>query len=172
MHPDPGGDELADTRGLEAAVLLLRLRRPRPTLRRVVLQPGEAACLVALLVIALETIGAMAAMVYFESSRGYLGAELRTFGLAGWFHVRVLMRMPYPVSCAVLASWTILCLSHRGRPERSWIDLAGRVLGWCWIVSALVFWLNQHFLYGQLPGALTMRWAETLNRLSRFWEDL
>jgi hypothetical protein len=65
------------------------------------------------------------------------------------------------VSYAVLAAWTVPALSRRGRPERSWIDLAGRTLAWCWIVFALVFWLNQHFLFGQLPGALTIRWADT-----------
>jgi hypothetical protein len=81
--------------------------------------------------------------------------------VAAWLHVSVLMRMPHPVSYAVLAAWTILFLSHRGRPERSWIDRAGRALGICWIVFALVFWLNQHFLGGRLPGALTIRWAET-----------
>jgi hypothetical protein len=145
-----------------AAVLVLRLRAPRPTLRRLVLQPGAAACLVALLVITLETIGEAAAMAYFEYSKGYLGAEMKTSGLAGWLHVRVLMRTPYPVSYAILAAWAILALSRRGRPERSWIDRAGRALGICWIVFALIFWLNQHFFYGQIPGALTIRWAASV----------
>jgi hypothetical protein len=128
----------------------------------VVLQPGAAACVVALLVLAMETTGNAAAMAWFERSRGHLGAEIKTFGVATWFHVSVLIRMPYPVSYAVLATWTILILSHRAHPERSWIDRAGRALGICWIVFALVFWLHQHFLGGQLPGALTIRWADTL----------
>ena len=145
-----------------AATLALRLRRPCPHLRRVVLQPGAAACVVALLVITLETMGTAAAMIGFEYPRGYLGAEIKTIGVAAWFHVSVLMRMPYPVSYSVLAAWTVLALSRRGRAERSWIDRAGRALGICWMVVALVFWLNARFLGGHLPGALTVRWAETL----------
>jgi hypothetical protein len=38
---------------------------------------------------------------------------------------------------AVLGSWLALALSRRFRPERSWIDRAGRALGLYWVLLLL-----------------------------------
>jgi hypothetical protein len=138
-----------------AAVLAVRLRRPRPPLRLVALQPGAAACAAALVVVALETLGEAASMLYFEWSRGYLGSTLGAAGVLGWWHVHVLIWVPYPVSYAILAAWATLAFSRRCRPEPSAIDRAGRFLGACWVALALLFWLNRHFLDAWLPGALS-----------------
>jgi hypothetical protein len=41
-------------------------------------------------------------------------------------------------SPAVAGAWLALALSGRWRPERDWLDRAGRALGVCWIVSPLI----------------------------------
>jgi hypothetical protein len=140
---------------LTAAVLAVRLRRPRPPLRRLALQPGAAACAAAVGVVALETLGEAASMAYFEWSRGYLGATLRMAGILTWWHVHVLIWVAYPVSYAILAAWATLAISRRCRPEPSAIDRAGRFLGACWVALALLFWLNRHVFDAWLPGALS-----------------
>jgi hypothetical protein len=137
------------------AVLIIRLRQPRPALRQLALQPGAAACGAALLVIAAEAVGEFFSLAYFEFSKGYLGASLYTLGFTTLLYVYVLMRMPHPVSYAILSVWATLGVSRRGRFERSGIDRAGRIIGVCWVALALFFWVTQQFLNLRLPGALT-----------------
>lgn len=49
------------------------------------------------------------------------------------------------IGAAVAASWTFLFVSGEWRPERSWIDRAGRVLGWYWIaIQPLTSWWDFH----------------------------
>lgn len=137
-----------------ATVLAARFIPPRPSLRRIALQPGSAACGVALLVLIVETVGQVVSVVCFEYSRGYLGAEWKVFGFAGWWHTDVLLKILGPIAFAIAAAWTVLLVSRLGRPESSWIDRVGRALGACWIAMAFLFWLNHEFLGGRLPGAL------------------
>jgi hypothetical protein len=42
-----------------------------------------------------------------------------------------------PCGCTVAAIWLLLVLSGRWRPERSWIDRLGRLLGVVWIAVAI-----------------------------------
>lgn len=138
-----------------AAVLALRLVAPRPPLRRIALQPGAAACGVALMVLTAEIVGGAASLMAFEASRGYLGHTWRLSGFASWVHTRVLLTGLGPIGFAVLAAWAVLWLSRRVRPEPSWVDRTGRALGACWVAAALAFWLSHNFLHWTLPGALT-----------------
>jgi hypothetical protein len=141
-----------------ATILALRLRHPRPTFRRLFFQPGTAACVAALLVVAVETAGHVVATLQFNYSRGYLDKYLEfvsTYsGFFGEFATIVLVRMPNPVGHAVMATWVILLLSGRWRSEPTWIDRAGRILGFAWLASALFVWLNLHFINEDLPGSL------------------
>src|SRR5262245_36707582 len=97
----------------------LAVRPPRPSLRRIALQPGAAACSAALLVLIVETVGQAASLASFEASKGYLGARWSAVGFASWLHTDVLLAVPYPIGFAVLASWAVLLLSQRGPPEPS-----------------------------------------------------
>jgi hypothetical protein len=136
-----------------ATVLALRFVPPRPSVRRIALQPGWAACGVALLVVIVETIGQAISLVHAEASRGYLGAEWRAFGFATWFHRGLLRTALEPTTFAITAVWAVLLVSRFMRPEASWLDRAGRALGACWIAAALLFWLIHQFFDGRLPGA-------------------
>jgi hypothetical protein len=128
-----------------AALVLLRFVPPRRSLRRCFRQPGAIACAVASLAVCFE-IGnhILNLTVRLDASR--LTADLRArdplrvrpsgeasvlgsiaFGIGtipGWL-----------VAGAYLALWA----AGLFRPERSWIDRAGRVLGWLWMVMAAGF---------------------------------
>jgi hypothetical protein len=97
------------------AVLILRLRAPRPTLHRVFRQPGlVASCAVVLCVLA--------------GVAHYL-ADLHRPSYHEWpFEYTT-----YSAGCAVGAVWLVLWLGGRWRAERSWIDRLGRGLGAYWI---------------------------------------
>jgi hypothetical protein len=63
------------------------------------------------------------------------GPVTHTLGQA--VHATVLESFPFwtssTVTVAVIVAWTMLWTSGRWRPERSWLDRAGRLLGWYWI---------------------------------------
>jgi hypothetical protein len=137
------------------AILGLRLRRPRPRWRRLVRQPGFVAGSVAGLVLAFRLAG-------FATLRWRVGSDP---GLALW-SVRFIWPRGYIVAgnpgylafdndhflgtmamigLAVAATWMLMILSGRWKPERSWVDRAGRLLGWLWIVTLpLTAWWDFH----------------------------
>ncbi len=49
--------------------------------------------------------------------------------------------MPRHAGLVVAGSWLALILAGRWRPERNWLDRAGRTLGWFWILAAVYFLL-------------------------------
>jgi hypothetical protein len=113
---------------------------------------------VALLAIAAETAAYFARQAYYWISMGHPWTSFRrwieAYGLLSAFVTDVLIRSAYAASYAVLVTWALLALSRRGRPERSWIDRAGCVLGVTWMLTAFLFWLGRNFLRSDIPGAL------------------
>lgn len=102
------------------AVLTIRLRRPRPRLRVLLRQPGFVASLsatLALLLCGLTLIPDLAS--------GNKPAPLR------WYLVNF---TPEP-AFAVFGAWFTLAANRRWRPEPSWIDRLGRLLGIAWFLS-------------------------------------
>jgi hypothetical protein len=140
------------------AVVLARLARPRPPLRRVALQPGSAACGMALLAVAAETVGYVVRQAHYWISMGHPWSSFRSwieaYGLLGAFTSGVLIRTTYAAAYAVLATWALLTLSRRGHPEPSWVDRSGRALAAAWVLTAFLFWLDRNFLKGGIPGSL------------------
>jgi hypothetical protein len=108
-------------------LLFLRFRQPRPRLRRVFLQPGTVACVVATLAMTIEAVWIVSLLAV--GSR-FLQAETLFTSFAP------------QVSFAVLGGWSALVLSGRWRPESSWIDLAGRITGLVWLAATAVTWTN------------------------------
>jgi hypothetical protein len=125
------------------AVVVLRLFPPRPRLRRLALQPGAAACGSVILTFAMESLryfvwafaGRRGIPWHLFQNGGGLGRELcdNAFN-GGSYH------------CQVAAVWGLLLLSRRCRPEPSWIDRVGRVIGLIWILLAVWFW-SEYAIY-------------------------
>jgi hypothetical protein len=106
------------------ALLILRLRRPRPGRRRLAAQPGfVASAMSSLVMLLLGVTNAVPGWGWFNS-----------YYLAFW------MTDARPIAISLIASWTLMGCCGRWRPESSWIDRAGRALAILWIVAALLAW--------------------------------
>jgi hypothetical protein len=96
---------------LTLAVLVLRLRKPRPSWSHLLRQPGFWGC-----------AAPVVAALVMPALGVYLGV---------WPVVIV------PGS--VMAAWAALALGRQWRYERSWVDRAGRVIGVSWIILLPMF---------------------------------
>lgn len=123
---------------LMAAVIVMRLRRPRPRRSRLAGQPGFVACLavMAALVPGLVWAVTIAHRPGFQQVEGFRGQ----WGTLLWW-----------ADTAVVGSWLALAIARRWRPERSWIDRTGRALGLYWV---LLF-----------TAALAIPWIERIQQL-------
>jgi hypothetical protein len=144
---------------LTLACLAFRLRRPRPNWRRVAIQPGTAAMLTCAVIFAFQTaegaislalpkvnilggtrvspirFGEAVSLVVMRSSLGNdLIGHVEPIGCFGVLTVS----FASPCGPAVTAVWLVLALSGRWRPERSWIDGLGRLLGAIWILISIL----------------------------------
>jgi hypothetical protein len=124
---------------ISVALLVCRLRKPRPNLRRLFRQPGAVAmaCVFLLLMYAGAMVLAGRALDRIidriwppapvtGSSSIYLGDP---------------STLVYAVSEAgmfIATCWVLLLAVGRWRPEPTWIDRSGRCLGACWIVLTIV----------------------------------
>ncbi len=109
------------------ACLILRIRRPRPTLRALIRQPGFAACAapVAFVLVSLP-------LAFFAPS-GLAGQVIEIGG-------QVLAALAAPLA------WVVLIAARRWNPEPSWVDRLGRILGALWMFS-----LPAHLVLIRLP---------------------
>jgi hypothetical protein len=99
-----------------AALLGMRLRQPRPRWRDLTRQPGLWSCAAPLV--------ALFAFPWWA----YFGIRLPRIIVPG----------------AVGVAWVVLALSQQWRPERSWIDRAGRMTGLVWLAMAVpcIYWFG------------------------------
>ncbi len=100
---------------LTPALMVVRLRRPRPPLGRLAFQPGFQA-------------------LWLTAIIGLVDADMTFFALGGDPPV-VEMVLP---GTTVLASWLIFAALGDWRPEASWIDRSGRLVGAFWL--AMIPW--------------------------------
>ena len=124
-----------------AATIAIRLRRPRPRLIR--FQPGFVAC-VAVMVALLPGWAWYMTIRHrpgFQKSEGFEQAWAVT---THW------------TETAVLGAWLALILARKWRPEPSWIDRMGRVLGLYWIVQLLALLALD---WGRAIQAYLARWT-------------
>jgi hypothetical protein len=111
-----------------AAFLVIRLRAPRPRRRRLLMQPGFVAAVVALSILTIEW--SMLLGSAWLDGRFNFSSPLRINA----FVANGVVLLAHHAGWAVLASWLTLVLVGRWRPEPSWIDRWGRVLGCTWII--------------------------------------
>jgi hypothetical protein len=112
---------------LSPTLLALRTRRPRPGRHRLFAPPGAIACAAATIAIALESLlNALAILwnsFYSVASINVLNLTMATVGALS----------STTVGIAVAAAWGATALAGRWRPERTWIDRVGRVVGFLWL---------------------------------------
>jgi hypothetical protein len=110
---------------LTPAILIIRLRQPHPSLRRLGRQPGLIACVVVTVALALDSV--RVASIWSRGS-GIL-----------WVPT-VLVDYAQHVGFALMGGWIALLLSGRWRSEPGWVDRLGRLLGINWIAVAVLSW--------------------------------
>jgi hypothetical protein len=129
---------------------LLRLRRPRPSVRLLARQPGMAACAVAtlVLVVRFSAITFRWALAWSWTALGHshsrpnwsLGAT--TPDASPLLHLWQSIHLGYLESSSaahgIAGAWVIMAVGGWWRPERSAIDWLGRALGVAWIALMLV----------------------------------
>jgi len=111
---------------LTVAFIVIRLRRPRPPFRRLVRQPGMAACLAVLTLMAVNCVAVGTALAILGTPR----EEEALYG-------RFVMPILHKAGGGVAAVWLVMGLARVCRPEPGWIDRAGRLLGLCWVLIFL-----------------------------------
>ncbi len=97
-------------------LLVVRLRQPRPSRRRLSRQPGGAACAAATAALGAGGLVALSLTLFRSIPISSRDEQLWPIVEAG-------------VGPAVAAAWVVLLVTGRWRSERSWIDRAGRVCG-------------------------------------------
>ncbi|WP_406694691.1 hypothetical protein V5E97_26915 [Singulisphaera sp. Ch08] len=109
------------------ACLLLQWRVARPPRRRIVRQPGMMACLVATVVIGLTVPVGLTVWVMTEPDNG-----LHLYRIS-----RTLIFSSVHVGAAVAWCWVTMALGRQWRPEPTWLDRSGRILGSIWIAISI-----------------------------------
>jgi hypothetical protein len=127
-----GGCVLA---GLVPAVLILGLYRARPSLREAAGGPGLIACFVSVAAAILPIIW-FAGTVLVESRLPYPIYSVAFNNMFG--------RWMIAAGPMVLGAWIALALQGRWRPNPTWTDRAGCVLGLCF----LLIYLYQEIYFG------------------------
>jgi hypothetical protein len=125
------------------AVLIMRLRRPRPPFSRCFRQPGAAACAAATTFFVLDVLTRLLDLI-FRFSADRMGVVFHTGSMTTSlrYHVDNLFG-PLALwvgewsGMAVAGAYLALWATGLWRSQPSWIDRTGRVLGWLWMLMGL-----------------------------------
>jgi hypothetical protein len=121
---------------LSLALWVLRLRQPRPGLPRVFRQPGMAASTSILVYLLFFLTATLISLFLNYFANGIFSHHMFTqMNFVVWILILPMSMMGITVS----AVWIVLWLIGAWRPEPSWIDRAGRVVGIYWVANSLLF---------------------------------
>lgn len=113
------------------AVMTIRLRRPRPSLRRIWRQPGAvglAMAVVSSLYAGILILGRSLKLAFFGYPSGLS---------VSWSVGNYLAMMINAGGMLIAGSWLALALTRRLRRERGWIDGLGFLIAIAWVVADL-----------------------------------
>lgn len=143
---------------LAPTLLVLHVRRPRPSLRRLSLRPGFTACLAATIglgagsllqafreVLALMTSpGAIVKLpsppfmvLPAEASGALEPMGATTNCLSRIILVPIEHGHAPAIATAIIVTWAMLVVGRRCRLQPTWLDRAGRLVGLAWIAAAM-----------------------------------
>jgi hypothetical protein len=138
---------------LTVALALLRLRRPRPSIRSLTERPGAVACGMVTFIIGLRGLGAIplagltpTATWFIISGRGYADQPVQVWrpGIPlypGFVHdstAHLVLGWGVELGLSVSAAWLLLLIGGRWSAEPTWIDRGGRLAGAFWIAMLVV----------------------------------
>ena len=121
---------------LAVVLMVAGLLPPRGPRMKICRQPGFVACWVTTLVMAIDAVDMLVMNLDYHS-------RLEEFLLC--FNFGYFWPTTGHIGFGVLIAWTTLALAGCWRPDTSWIDRSGRVLGVVWIIA---------FVADRLPGLL------------------
>jgi hypothetical protein len=124
------------------ALLVLRLRRPRPGWRRLSRQPGAVACAAAT---AALLAGGVLVLSRYMSMANPIGSNPVNIPLVHMPNELAWGPHDWPIlesriPPAVVSAWFVLALCGRWRAEPSWMDRTGRVFGSFWVGLWMFRW--------------------------------
>ncbi len=114
------------------ATLIIRSLRPRPSWRKTALQPGFVACAAAALAVCSQGVLRLGT-VTVKRLLGFTNCATPVGALQHLAAVDL-----FDTGEAVIAAWLTLILIRGWRAEPTWIDRLGRLIGFFWIILALV----------------------------------
>lgn len=124
------------------AILLLRLRGPRPSRRHLWCQPGFLACVAVLFVLAWKGLVLGLCVVSDSLLLSTTPRPQLTFRRLVSEIAQIMLSEQYAphqdLGYAVLLVWLVTQAAGRCRFEASWIDRTGRCLGLGWVFIALL----------------------------------
>jgi hypothetical protein len=122
-----------------AAIVVSRLRSPRPRRRRLWCQPGFLACLATLFVYGWRSIGFVVFLIPYLVAVAGKPAPVDTGALATELAVLFSYRVSARADAggAVALAWLVVAAGGRWLPEPTWVDRAGRVLGVAWLILTI-----------------------------------
>ncbi len=129
---------------LTFALCMLQLRQPRPSLAHCFRRGGASACTVAAIALSLEVVNYFLDLATRFADVAALANSIDSYAkgmrLAG---ITLFSSMAFSIGqapgLAVAGAYLALWSTRLWRSESTWIDRAGRALGWFWIITAVAF---------------------------------
>ena len=131
-------------------LLALTLRRSRPRLRQLFLQPGFVVCIATVLGMIKGTLELLARWLLFSITKDEDWWLINTHvvnnpwvsvPLGAWFRIHdYLINESEYIGFGIVLAWIILAISGRCRTQRTWLNRIGMILGVLWIVAAVGSW--------------------------------
>jgi len=121
-------------------LLFLCLRTPRLALRRLVRCPGFVAVVASAIVIFMRFVNYVS--VAFFTSLDVGRANVYDWMIDLFQVTEELELFPSEVGCAIIAAWSIQVIGGNWRPEPTWCDRLGRILGLYWISTIPFSWFT------------------------------
>lgn len=125
--------------GLGLSQMVLRLLRPRPTIRVAIRQAGFLASAAVVLACLFKVVFQSWTYFFYTRNSPIPNRLYRWGGL-------IFVDDPETVVPVLCAAWLTLLVVGRWRPATDWVDSLGRWVGWCWFATVPIFLGHRYLL--------------------------